>query len=55
MKDPYQANYQYVIKKREKNCHENPKDPNSFTEYSNDMTVVCNNIEEYTTQADNLM
>ena len=43
-KDPYEAKYQYLIKKRELN-HFN--DPKAFIEYSSDVQDVCKNIEDY--------
>ena len=36
-----------LLKNVKKNYPENPKDPKTFTEYSNDMRDVCKNIEEY--------
>ena len=46
-KNPYEAKYQYLIKKREKVGLNHFKDPKVFTEYSNDMQDVCKNIEDY--------
>ena len=43
-KDPYEAKYQYLIKKREKVGQDHFKDP---IEYSNDMQDVYKNIEDY--------
>ena len=46
-KDPNEAEYKVLIKKREgvglKHCN----DPKAFIKYSNDMDDVCENIEEY--------
>ena len=46
-KDPYEAKYQYLIKKREKVGLDHFKDPKAFMEYSNDMKDVYKNIENY--------
>ena len=46
-KDPYEAKYQYLIKKREKVGLDHFNDPRSFMEYSNDMQDVYKNIEDY--------
>ena len=46
-KDPYEAKYQYLIKKREKVVLDHFKDPKAFMEYSNDMEDVYKNIENY--------
>ena len=46
-KDPYEAKYQYLIKKHEKVGLDHFKDPKSFMEYSNDMKDVYKNIENY--------
>ena len=46
-KDPYEAKYQYLIKKREKEGLDHFKDPKAFMEYSNDMEDVYKNIESY--------
>ena len=46
-KDPYEAKYQYLIKKREKvglDCYDDLK---AFIEYSNEMQDVYKNIEDY--------
>ena len=45
--DPYEAKYQYLIKKREKVGLNHYDDPKAFMEYSNDMQDVYKNIEEY--------
>ena len=45
VKDPYEAKYQYLIKKCE-NCLKNLKDRKAFIEYSNNMQDVYKNIEE---------
>ena len=46
-KDPYEAKYQYLIKKREKVGLDHFDDPKAFIEYSNDMQDVYKNIEDY--------
>ena len=46
-KDPYEAKYQYLIKKREKVGLNHFNDPKAFIEYSNDMQDVNKNIEDY--------
>ena len=46
-KDPYEAKYQYLIKKREKVGLDHYDDPKVFMEYSNDMQDVYKNIEDY--------
>ena len=46
-KDPYEANYQYLIYKREKVGLDHFNDPKAFIEYSNDMQDVYKNIEYY--------
>ena len=46
-KDPYEAKYQYLIKKREKVGLNHYDDPKAFMEYSNDMQDVYKNIEDY--------
>ena len=46
-KDPYEAKYQYLIKKREKVGLDHFKDPKAFMEFSNDMQDVYKNIEDY--------
>ena len=47
VKGPYEAKYQYIIKKREKVGSNNYDDPKAFMEYSNDMEDVYKNVEEY--------
>ena len=50
VKDPYEAKYQYLIKKREKvgrNHFNDLKAFKAFMEYSNDMQDVYKNIEDY--------
>ena len=39
-KDPYEAKYQFLIKKRESTGLNNFNDPKAFIEYSNDMQDV---------------
>ena len=46
-KDPYEAKYQYLIKKREKVGLDHFDDHKAFIEYSNDMQDVYKNIEDY--------
>ena len=46
-KDPYEANYQYLINKREKVGLDHFDDPKAFIEYSNDMQDVHKNINDY--------
>ena len=46
-KDPYEAKYQYLIKKREKVGLHHFTDSKSFMEYSNDMQDLYKNIEGY--------
>ena len=47
-KDPYEAKYQLLIKKRESTGFKYLNDSNAFIEYSNDMDDIYNkNIEEY--------
>ena len=46
-KDPYEAKYQYLIKKHEKVELDHYDDPKAFMEYSNDMQDVYKNIEDY--------
>ena len=45
-KDPYEAKYQYLIKKREKVGLNHYSDPKTFIKYSNDMQNFYKNIEE---------
>ena len=46
-KDPYEAKYQYLIKKRQKVGLNHFNDLRPFMEYSNDMQNVYKNIEYY--------
>ena len=46
-KDPYEAKYQYLIKKRKKVGLDHFDDNKAFIEYSNDMRDVYKNIEDY--------
>ena len=46
-KDPYEAKYQYLIKKREKVGLNHFNDPKAFIEYSNYIHDVYKNIEDY--------
>ena len=45
-KDPYEAKYQYLIKKRENTGLKHFHDPKVFIEYPNDMKDIYKNIEE---------
>ena len=45
-KGPYEAKYQYLIKKREKVGLDHFKDSKAFMEYFNDMQDVYKNIED---------
>ena len=47
LKDPYEAKYQYLIRKCEKVGLDHFNDPKAFMEYSNDMLGVYKNIENY--------
>ena len=51
-KDPYEAKYNYLIKKCVKVGLEHFNDPKAFIEYSNDMQDVYGNIDEYNTDKD---
>ena len=46
-KDPYEAKYRYLIKKREKVGLDHFDDPKAIIEYSNDMQGVYKNIDDY--------
>ena len=46
-KDPYEAKYQFLIKKREDVGTNHFKDSKAFIEYSNNMDHIYKNIEEY--------
>ena len=46
-KDPYEAEYQYLINRREKVGLNHYDDPKAFMEYSSDMQDVYKNIENY--------
>ena len=46
-KDPYEANYQYLINKREGVGINHFNDPKTFIEYLNDMRNVYKNINYY--------
>ena len=46
-KDPYEAKYQFLIKKREDVGTKHFNDSKAFIESSNDMVGVYENIEEY--------
>ena len=47
VKGPYEAKYQYLIKKREKVGLNHFNDPKSFIEYSKDIQDVYKDIEDY--------
>ena len=46
-KDPYEAKYQFWIKKRESTDLKHFNDSKAFMVYSNDMNNIYKNIEEY--------
>ena len=46
-KDPHEAQYQFLINKRESTGQKHFNDPKAFIEYSNDMEDVYENIDEY--------
>ena len=46
-KDPYEAKYQYLIKKKEKVGLNHFNDLKVFMEYSNEMQDVYKNMEDY--------
>ena len=46
-KDPYETKYQYLINKHEKVGLDHFNDPKAFIEYSNGMSDIYKNIEEY--------
>ena len=46
-KDPYEAEYQLLINKRESTGFKYLNDSKAFIEYSNDMDDIYKNIEEY--------
>ena len=46
-KDPYEAKYQFLIKKREDVGRKNFNDFKAFIEYSNSMNDYHKNIEDY--------
>ena len=48
-KDLYETKYQFLIDKRESTRLKHFNDPKAFTEYSNDMHNVYENIDEYNT------
>ena len=45
--DPYDAKYQFLIKKQESTGLKHLNDSEAFIEYSNDMDDIHKNIEEY--------
>ena len=49
-KDPNQANYQYLIKKRESSSIKGMEDPKTIIDYSNNMKDVYKNIDDYNTR-----
>ena len=51
--DPYEAKYQYLIKKREGFSIDHFNDPKAFIEYSNDMHDVYKNINKYNPDKEN--
>ena len=46
-KDLHEPKYQFLIKKREDAGIKNLNDPSVFTEYSNTMDDVYNNLQQY--------
>ena len=46
-KDPFEAKYRLLLKKRESTCLKYLNDSKALTEYSNDMDDVYKSIEEY--------
>ena len=46
-RDPYEANYQFLVDKRENTGLKYLNDSKTFIEYSNDMGYIYRNIEEY--------
>ena len=46
-KDPYEAKYQFLIKKRESTDLKHFNDSKVFIKYSNDMDGIYKNIEDY--------
>ena len=54
-KDPYEANYQYLINKREGVGIDHFNDPKTFIEYLNDMRNVYKNINYYNPDKENII
>ena len=52
-KDPYEAKFKYLIKKRERVDVNHFNDSKAFIEYSNDMHDVYKNIDEYNPDKEN--
>ena len=46
-KEPYEAKYQFLIKKRENTDLKHLNNSKAFIEYPNDMDDIHENIEEY--------
>ena len=46
-KDPYEAKHQFLISKRESTGLKHLNDHKAFTEYSNDMQDIYENVDEY--------
>ena len=46
-KDPYEAEYQFLIKKQERTCLNRFNDSKAFIEYSNDKDHIYKDIEEF--------
>ena len=46
-KDPYEAKYQFLIKKRKDVVTNHFNDSKAFIEYSNNMADIYKNIEDY--------
>ena len=52
-KDPYEDKYQYLINKRQSVGLKHFNDPKAFTEYSNDVHHVYQNIDNYNLNKEN--
>ena len=54
-KDPYEAEYQFLINKREKTGLLHFNDTQAFIEYSNDMQDICKTIDKYNVDKEHKM
>ena len=52
-KDPHEDKYQFLKNKRKSIGEKHFNDPKAFIEYSNDMHVVCKNINNYNLSKEN--